>query len=84
MFGSRRRSGGTKPRGVADGQPTALRDWVTAAQFKAKAGQVLALPGADGGPGLAIFGLGAKARPDGMALRALPAARIVDLSILRA
>ena len=41
--------------------------------FKAKTGQVLAIPGEAGGQGLAAFGLGAKAAADGMALRALPA-----------
>ena len=41
--------------------------------FKAKAGQVLAVPGEPGGAGLAVFGLGGKAKPDGMAFRALPA-----------
>ena len=41
--------------------------------FKAKAGQVLAVPGEPGGAGLAVFGLGGKVKPDGMAFRALPA-----------
>ncbi|MDR3512182.1 MAG: leucyl aminopeptidase family protein [Caulobacteraceae bacterium] len=40
------------------------------AGFKAKAGQVLATPGAEGD--LALIGLGEGARPDAMAMRALP------------
>ncbi|MBV9511336.1 MAG: leucyl aminopeptidase family protein, partial [Caulobacteraceae bacterium] len=43
------------------------------ADFKAKAGQVLAVPGEAGDPGLAAFGAGAAAAADGMAFRALPA-----------
>jgi leucyl aminopeptidase len=45
----------------------------TAAQFKAKMGQVLVVPGGEGEPDLALFGLGATVAPAGMAFRALPA-----------
>lgn len=55
------------------GQPAVVGRFVKAAQFKAKAGQVLVVPGAEGEPDLALFGLGEAARPDGMAFRALPA-----------
>ena len=43
-----------------------------AAQFTAKAGQVLLVPGPDGESDLALFGLGGGARADAMAFRALP------------
>ena len=48
----------------------ALRRLVALAQFKAKAGQVLAAPGAAGD--LVLLGLGAEVRSDAMAFRALP------------
>ena len=54
-------------------QPAATARYAAAAQFKAKAGQVLMIPGDDGHADTALFGLGEAARPDGMALRALPA-----------
>ncbi|QUD87042.1 leucyl aminopeptidase family protein [Phenylobacterium montanum] len=53
-----------------DGRSAPERRLVDLAQFKAKAGQVLAVPG-DGGD-MVLFGLGAAASPDGMAFRALP------------
>jgi leucyl aminopeptidase len=43
-----------------------------AAQFKAKAGQVLIVPGEEDRIELAVFGLGESASPDGLAFRALP------------
>src|SRR5271167_3679690 len=55
------------------GQPAIVGRFAKAAQFKAKAGQVLLVPGAQGEADLALFGLGEAARPDGMAFRALPA-----------
>jgi leucyl aminopeptidase len=55
------------------GQPPLASRMAALADFKAKAGQVLAIPGEADGQGLAVFGLGVKARPDGMAFRALPA-----------
>ena len=55
------------------GRPPLAARMAALADFKAKAGQVLAVPGETNGSGLAIFGLGAKARADGMAFRALPA-----------
>ncbi len=55
------------------GQPPLVARMAALSDFKAKAGQVLAVPGETNGKGLAVFGLGAKARADGMAFRALPA-----------
>jgi len=57
--------------GFLSGQPAAVGRHAKAAQFKAKAGQVLLVPGDEGD--LALFGLGEAARADGMAFRALPA-----------
>jgi leucyl aminopeptidase len=54
-------------------QPPLVARLAALADFKAKAGQVLAVPGAENGAGLALFGLGKAARADGMAFRALPA-----------
>jgi leucyl aminopeptidase len=54
-------------------QPPGVGRLVQAAQFKAKSGQVLVVPDETGQADLALFGLGEAARPDGMALRALPA-----------
>ena len=59
--------------GFLAGQPPIVGRIVKAAQFKAKAGQVLVAPGDADGPDLALFGLGEAARPDGLAFRALPA-----------
>ncbi|MDR3506318.1 MAG: leucyl aminopeptidase family protein [Caulobacteraceae bacterium] len=53
-------------------QPESLTRLAAAAQFKAKAGQVLVAPGAAAGDELVLFGLGAGAALDGMAFRALP------------
>ena len=53
-------------------RPAMVGRYVAAAQFKAKAGQVLVVPGEEGQPDLALFGLGDVASPDGMAFRALP------------
>jgi len=53
-------------------QPAIVGRFAKASQFKAKAGQVLLVPGAEGEADLALFGLGEAARPDGMAFRALP------------
>jgi leucyl aminopeptidase len=55
------------------GQAPLVARMAALADFKAKAGQVLAVPGETNGSGLAVFGLGAKAKADGMAFRALPA-----------
>jgi leucyl aminopeptidase len=55
------------------GQPAIVGRFATAAQFKAKAGQVLVVPGAEGEADLALFGLGEAASADAMAFRALPA-----------
>ena len=55
------------------GQPSLVARMAALSDFKAKAGQVLAVPGAANGSGLAVFGVGVKTRPDGMAFRALPA-----------
>jgi leucyl aminopeptidase len=55
------------------GQPLLAARMAALSDFKAKSGQVLAVPGETNGSGLAIFGLGPKARADGMAFRALPA-----------
>ena len=54
-------------------QPPLVARMAALTDFKAKAGQVLAVPGETKGAGLAAFGLGAKAKADGMAFRALPA-----------
>ena len=54
-------------------QPAIVGRFAKAAQFKAKAGQVLVVPGAEGAADLALFGLGEAARPDGVTFRALPA-----------
>jgi leucyl aminopeptidase len=58
-----------------DARPPLAARLAKAAQFKAKAGQVLIVPGADGDgeADIALFGLGEAAKPDGMAFRALPA-----------
>jgi leucyl aminopeptidase len=55
------------------GQAPHVARYAAASQFKAKAGQVLVVPGGEGEPNLALFGLGAATAPDAMALRALPA-----------
>jgi leucyl aminopeptidase len=55
------------------GQPPLVARLAALVDFKAKAGQVLAVPGETNGSGLAVFGLGPKVRADGMAFRALPA-----------
>jgi leucyl aminopeptidase len=59
--------------GFLDGQPALVARLARTAQFKAKAGQVLVVPGGEGETDLALFGLGEAAQPDGMAFRALPA-----------
>jgi leucyl aminopeptidase len=55
------------------GQPLLVTRLAALADFKAKSGQVLAVPGETDGSGLAVFGLGLKVKADGMAFRALPA-----------
>ena len=55
------------------GQPAMIGRMLQAAQFKAKAGQVLLVPAADGEGELALFGLGPSAAADALAFRALPA-----------
>jgi leucyl aminopeptidase len=55
------------------GQPPLVARLAALADFKARSGQLLAVPGEANGSGLAVFGLGAKAKADGMAFRALPA-----------
>jgi len=55
------------------GQPPLVARLAALSDFKAKAGQALAVPGETNGEGLAVFGLGSKAKADGMAFRALPA-----------
>jgi leucyl aminopeptidase len=59
--------------GFLAAQPPLVARLATLAEFKAKAGQVLAVPDAENGKGLALFGLGAAVKADGMAFRALPA-----------
>ena len=59
--------------GFLAGQPPLVARLAALADFKAKSGQVLAVPGEINGAGLAVFGLGAKVRADGMAFRPLPA-----------
>jgi leucyl aminopeptidase len=59
--------------GFLAGQPSLVARLAALADFKAKPGQVLAVPGAENGAGLALFGLGKAAKADGMAFRALPA-----------
>jgi leucyl aminopeptidase len=54
------------------GQSPLVQRLAKSAQFKAKAGQVLVIPGEGDAPDLALFGLGEGARADGMGLRALP------------
>jgi leucyl aminopeptidase len=56
-----------------DAQPPLAARLAKAAQFKAKAGQILVVPGGEGEADIALFGLGEAVRPDGMAFRALPA-----------
>src|SRR5579872_3884859 len=57
--------------GFLQARAPALARQAALSGFKAKAGQVLVAP--DGAASIALFGLGEGARPDGMALRALPA-----------
>jgi leucyl aminopeptidase len=54
------------------GRPPAVARHVKAAQFKAKAGQVLVVPGEEGRADLALFGLGEAPAANGLAFRALP------------
>ena len=54
-------------------QPPLVARMAALAEFKARAGQILAVPGPDNGAGLALFGLGETAKPDGMAFRVPPA-----------
>ncbi|HSV03017.1 MAG TPA: leucyl aminopeptidase family protein [Phenylobacterium sp.] len=54
-----------------DAAPAAAKAYAAISEFKGKAGQVLAVPDADGALASVLFGLGAK--PDPMAFRALPA-----------
>ena len=59
--------------GFLAGQPPLVARLAALSEFKAKSGQVLAVPGPENGAGLALFGLGGGAKADGMAFRALPA-----------
>ncbi|HVI31117.1 leucyl aminopeptidase family protein [Phenylobacterium sp.] len=54
-----------------DAAPAFVKGFATFSEFKAKAGQVLLVPGEDGGLHTVLFGLGAA--PDAMGFRALPA-----------
>jgi len=54
-------------------QPPLVARLAALVDFKAKVGQVLAVPSAENGAGLALFGLGKAAKADGMGFRALPA-----------
>jgi leucyl aminopeptidase len=54
------------------GQSPLVRRLIGTAQFKAKAGQVLVIPGEGDAQDLALAGLGEGARADAMGLRALP------------
>ncbi|HEX4181203.1 MAG TPA: leucyl aminopeptidase family protein [Caulobacteraceae bacterium] len=54
------------------GQSPAVARYAKAAQFKAKAGQVLVVPGDEGQSDLALFGLGEAPAPTGMVFRAPP------------
>lgn len=47
--------------GWLDKQPTRVRNWIAARDFRAKAGQVLAIPCDDGQVGSAVIGLGNEA-----------------------
>ena len=55
------------------GQPPLAGQLAKAGKFKAKAGQLLLVPGAEAGGDLALFGLGETPAADAMAFRALPA-----------
>jgi leucyl aminopeptidase len=57
--------------GFLEAAPETVRAQATLAEFKAKSGQVLAVPDAEGGAELVLFGLGGA--PEAMAFRALPA-----------
>jgi leucyl aminopeptidase len=57
--------------GFLDSQPPALARLAELQGFKAKAGQLLVAPGEDGIP-VAVLGLGAGARANGMDFRSLP------------
>ena len=57
--------------GFLDAGPAFVKAFAGLSEFKAKAGQVLAIPNAEGALELILFGLGARAEP--MAFRALPA-----------
>ena len=54
-----------------DAAPAFVKGFAAFSEFKAKAGQVLLVPGEDGGLHTVLFGLGAA--PDAMAFRGLPA-----------
>ena len=54
-------------------QPPLIARLAKAAQFKAKTGQVLVIPGEEGQWDLALFGLGEAVSADAMVFRALPA-----------
>ena len=59
--------------GVLDGLTGFERGLAAAADFKAKAGQLLAVPGPEGATARVLFGLGDPARAQAMDFRALPA-----------
>ncbi|MFN3512110.1 MAG: leucyl aminopeptidase family protein [Phenylobacterium sp.] len=55
------------------GQSPFVAGFARMSEFKAKAGQLLAVPDGDGALQMALFGLGAEARADAMGFRALAA-----------
>ncbi len=59
--------------GVLDGLSDFERGLATAADFKGKSGQLLAVPGSDGATAKVLFGIGDPAKVEAMAFRALPA-----------
>ena len=58
---------------LLDGRAPFATRYAEQAQFKGKPGQLLVLPGNDGGPEQVLFGIAAGERVDAQALRALPA-----------
>ena len=63
----------TDLEGFLAAQPPLAARMAALADFKGKAGQVLIVPGEVDGAAVAVFGLGPKAKTDGMVFRALPA-----------
>ncbi|MFN3520776.1 MAG: leucyl aminopeptidase family protein [Phenylobacterium sp.] len=63
----------TEVAAALDAAPPMARALAGLQEFKGKAGQLLAVPDADGGVERVLFGLGAAGVPDAMAFRGLPA-----------